>query len=325
LPGEWLNYDNGSWTENGIPNPGRTEAWTIINGDDCPGGAVEGNKVYKGWILTDSTASHRAYPGIHCDYASPLVNSWWVYLDTDFANFPNGGWHHFGTWGNNPDWDVHTMSAIRTGKLEMAHVDSFEVLGDIDMPLRRWVRFTVYVEYAPAGKNLIFAWMDDKPVMSAKNIKPGGSNLMRAHWGLYTSGNLFEGIQYNDDIQIWGLSEPWTDFSRVPPSPYDTTIDIKENYTSKAPHIFKIKSFFSPKRMQIVVNTKASHIPTKLYIWDMTGTLINTCDPQKQNDTSILFEWNGKGLNRQTVSAGVYLLNMVAGDISINNKVSLYE
>ena len=221
FPGEWLDYDNGTWTQSGTPNPGTNEAWTVVDGDSVPGGASEGKNVYKGWILRAQSESHRAYPCIHVDFASPLVNSWWVYLVTDYRNFPSGGWHHFATWGNNPDWDVHTMSVLGSGKLEMAHVSDLEIIGDNTMPLRRWVRFTVYLEYAPAGNNIIYCWMNGKPCMKATNIKPGGSNLQRAHWGMYASGNLPEGVQYNDDIQIWGLTGPWTDFTRVPPSPYD--------------------------------------------------------------------------------------------------------
>lgn len=322
FPGEWLNYDNGTWTETGVPNPGKDEAWTIVESSEVPEGAIHGDKVYKGWVLNVASESHRAYPCIHCDYASPLVNSWWVYLDTDYANFPSGGWHHFGTWGNNPDWDVHTMSVLGNGKLEMAHVDSFEVLGDNDMPLRKWVRFTVYVEYAPAGKNLIFAWLDSTPVMSAKNIKPGGSNLMRAHWGLYTSAILFEGIQYNDDIQIWGLSEPWTDFSRVPPSPYDTSVNILNEETLKPSVDIRINFMHEGIRVELKKPPKKESMI--LNIWNMRGRLINKCNPRVSSDRSVVFEWNGKNFSDKAVSSGVYIVNIRIGAFSISNKVSLH-
>ena len=306
-----------------MPNPGKDEAWTIVDGSEVTGGAIHGDKVYKGWLLNAASESHRAYPCIHCDYASPLVNSWWVYLDTDYANFPSGGWHHFGTWGNNPDWDVHTMSVLGNGKLEMAHIDSFEVLGVNDMPLRRWVRFTVYVEYAPAGKNLIFAWMDSTPVMSAKNIKPGGSNLMRAHWGLYTSSNLFEGIQYNDDIQIWDLSEPWTDFSRVPPSPYDTSVNVLNENEFQPFNEIKIKSIHGCIRIDF--NGFSQKEPVILNIWNMNGRLINRYTLLLSSDRSIVFEWDGKDLNGTFVSSGVYVFNVKTGFLSINTKISLYK
>jgi hypothetical protein len=41
FPGEWLDYDNGTWTQSGTPNAGVNEAWTIVDGDSTPGGAKE--------------------------------------------------------------------------------------------------------------------------------------------------------------------------------------------------------------------------------------------------------------------------------------------
>ncbi|MBN2037681.1 MAG: hypothetical protein JW768_13150 [Chitinispirillaceae bacterium] len=321
FPGEWLNYDNGTWTASGVPNPGSDAAWTIVDGSGVPCGAIHGQRVYKGWILDSAGESHRAYPCIHCDYASPLVNSWWVWLDTDYANFPSGGWHHFGTWCNNPDWDVHTMSVIRNGRLEMAHVDSFEVLGNIDMPLRTWVRFTVYVEYAPAGSNLIVAWMDSTPVMRAKNIKGGGGNLMRAHWGLYASGNLFEGVQYNDDIQIWGLSGPWTDFSRVPPSPYDSIIAVINEKEVRFCNGITIQSLH--RGVRIEVTTTRQKGTGQLNIWNINGRLVTRCMPSSCSDRSTVFEWDGNNAHGVRVSPGTYIASFRIGSFFLSRIVSL--
>ena len=47
-----------------------------------------------------------------------------------------------------------------------------------------------------------------------------GTNLMRAHWGWYSSGSIDQGVQYNDEIQIWTLGSPLTDLEPEPPSPY---------------------------------------------------------------------------------------------------------
>ncbi len=223
FPGEWLNYDGGAFSPTGAAGAGRTEHWTLVDAASAPAGAKHGSRVYKGWITGTASESHRAYPVLHSDFPSPLVNSWWVYLDTDYSRFPSGGWHHFATWGNNPDWSVQTMSVLGNGKLEMAHISNLKIVGDNTMPLRQWVRFTAYIAYSPNGDNTLFVWKDGRPCMRATNITPGGGNLMRSHWGLYTSANLPEGIQYNDDIQIWGLSAPWTDFDREPPSPYSST------------------------------------------------------------------------------------------------------
>lgn len=223
FPGEWLDYDNGAWSPTGAAAGGRAAHWTLVDAAVAPSGAKHGSRVYKGWISGTAAESHRAYPVLHSDFPSPLVNSWWVYLDTDYGRFPAGGWHHFATWGNNPDWSVQTMSVLGNGRLEMAHVGNLRIVGDNTMPLRRWVRFTAYIAYSPRGDNTLFVWKDGLPCLRATNVTPGGGNLMRSHWGLYASGSLPEGVQYNDDIQIWGLSAPWTDFDREPPSPYGPT------------------------------------------------------------------------------------------------------
>ena len=237
FPGEWLDYDNGSYSATGAAQPGRTAHWSIIDASGAPAPPRHGSRIYKGWITGTAPESHRAYPVLHADFPSPLVTSWWVYLDTDYSRFPADGSHHFATWGNDPFWNVHTMAVLGTGRLEMAHVNNLQIVGDNTMPVRRWVRFTAYIAYAPRGDNTIFVWKDGTPCMRAVNRLVGTGNLMRAHWGLYTAGSLSEGMQLNDDIQIWGLSGPWTDFTREPPSPYTsaaarTSVESQELLTT---------------------------------------------------------------------------------------------
>jgi hypothetical protein len=225
FPGEeWLDYDNGSWTESGVPNPGFSAAWTIVDSTEWPH-VHEGEHAYKGWIFDTSPdgSSHRAYPGIHCDIPSPLVNRFWVWLEADYDAMDTPEWIHFATWGNNPDWEVHTMS-VRDRRLEMAHLD-WSYIGpepQPDFPLGRWVRFTAYIHYPPGGDGLVYVWQDGEAVLEGHYTTRTGQNLMRAHWGMYGSGSLDQGVQYNDDIQIWSLTEPLTDFSEEPPSPYET-------------------------------------------------------------------------------------------------------
>ncbi len=318
FPGEWLNYDNGAWTEDGTPNPEKNEAWTIVDGSEVPGGAIHGSKVYKGWVLQAQSESHRAYPCIHCDYASPLVNSWWVFLDTDYANFPNGGWHHFATWGNNPDWDVHTMSVLGSGNMEMAHVSDFEIVGDIAMPLREWVRFTVYIEYAPAGNNLVYCWMNDQPCMKATNIKPGGSNLQRAHWGLYTSGNIFEGVQYNDDVQVWGLTEKWTDFKKVPPSPYDSTPIITGKRATQGKEALTVV-LISTKEIYIEVMAHGQNECTTLNVYTTQGKLISQNTPAIRLKNLLQFK-----IDRKKLSSGVYFVSVRMDNAFHCKRITIY-
>jgi MYXO-CTERM domain-containing protein len=219
FPGEFLDWDDGSFSANGSQRSGRTASWAIA---DASQGAPTfgGEHVYKGWVHASGSSSHRAYPVIHVNIPSPLVNSFMVYLDADYAQL-GANWVHFATWGNDADWTVHTMS-VRARKLEMAHLD-WEWIGPSpqpDFPLKRWVRFTVYIHYRPQGDGTVVVWQDGAPIMRGRYTDTTGQNLMRAHWGMYASGGTSSAVQYNDDIQIWTLSEPLTNFTDEPESPY---------------------------------------------------------------------------------------------------------
>jgi MYXO-CTERM domain-containing protein len=218
FPGEWLNYDGGSYTASGTPNAGKNEAWTIVDSSDPL--VPHGSHAYKGWAFAPQADSHRAYPAIHSDIPTPLVNSFLVYLDVDYGKLSTSEWVHFATWGNNPDWAVHTMS-VRARKLEMAHL-SWSYIGPTpqpDFPLKQWVRFTAYIRYQGA-QGTIRVWQDGVAVLEGTYTNVSGTNLMRAHWGWYSSGSIDQGVQYNDEIQIWRLSEPLTDLVTEPASPY---------------------------------------------------------------------------------------------------------
>ncbi len=218
FPGEWLDYDGGQYTASGVPNSGFNEAWTIVDASDPL--VFAGSHAYRGWPTAVQTDSHRAYPVLHTDLPTPLVNSFMVYLDLDYDRLGDGEWVHFATWGNNPDWQVHTMS-VRARRLEMAHLD-WSYIGPTpqpEFPLRRWVRFTAYLYYQGAT-GYVRVWQDGEPMLEGTYTTVAGTNLMRAHWGWYSSGSIDQGVQYNDEIQIWTLGSPLTDLEPEPPSPY---------------------------------------------------------------------------------------------------------
>jgi uncharacterized membrane protein YgcG len=194
------------------------EAWTIVDTSDPH--VFAGSHAYKGWPFAVQGESHRAYPLVHLDVPSPLVNSFMVWLDVDYDQLSAPEWIHFATWCNNPDWNVHTMS-VRDRKLEMAHL-SWSYIGPApqpDFPLQQWVRFTAYINYEGAS-GYVRVWQDGVPVLEGTYTNTTGTNLQRAHWGWYSSGSIDQGVQYNDEIQIWTLSEPLTDLNTEPPSPY---------------------------------------------------------------------------------------------------------
>lgn len=231
FPGtEWLDLDNGSYSPEGAMPTGRVSAWTIVNrrsGEPV----FSGNHAYKGWITGQSDLSHRAYPVIHADIHTPLINTFMVYLDADYGQMSRSEWIHFGTWGNHyPDtktgnWALHTMS-VRDRKLEFAHVSPFhgEYIGpekQPDFPLRRWVRFTMYMLYQ-GTTGLVQVWQDGVPMLRAQIpilASNPGTRLRTAHWGIYGSGTLDHGVQYNDDIWICTLREPLADLVVEPRCP----------------------------------------------------------------------------------------------------------
>jgi hypothetical protein len=215
FPGsEWLDYDNGAFTGNETPNPGTRDAWTIVDTSqfaDIPAG----DHAYKGWVFAQQSESHRPYPGIHCDIASPLVNSFLVWQEAEYDQLDPSEWIHFATWGNNSDWVVHTMS-VRDRKVEMAHCD-WSYIGpepQPDFPLAQWVRFTAYIDYTDNG--YIRVWQDGVAIFEGHFTARTGDNLLRAHWGLYCSGSIDNAVQYNDEIKIWSLHSRLTDLATEP-------------------------------------------------------------------------------------------------------------
>ena len=224
FPGEWLDYDNGAYSPDGTMPDGRVAAWTII--DQSSGEPVfAGEHSYKGWIVGPDTDSHRAYPVLHTDIETPLVNTFRVYLDVDY-DVLGDEWIHFGTWGNEEDgtgvWALHTMS-VRYRLLEFAHTDPFggEYIGPEptpEFPLRQWVRFTVYLHYQ-GDTGFVQVWQDGVPMLRADVAQLAdypGTRLTRAHWGMYAGLTASQGAQYNDEIQIWQLDAPLTDFETEP-------------------------------------------------------------------------------------------------------------
>lgn len=228
--GEWLDWNNGSYSLSGSMPAGRVSAWTFVNRESGEP-VFAGNNAYKGWITGPADDSHRAYPVIHADIPTPLVNTFMVYLDADYDRMSQTDWIHFGSWGNydpatkTGKWALHTLG-VRNRKLEFAHTSPFngEYMGPTkqpDFPLRRWVRFTVYMVYEGTA-GFVQIWQDGVPMLRAQVSKlatNAGTRLRTAHWGMYASRSVDRGVQYNDDIRICTLSESLNDFVREPSCP----------------------------------------------------------------------------------------------------------
>lgn len=232
--GEWLDLDNGSYSADGTIPASRVSGWTIVNRQSGEP-VFDGDHAYKGWITGLASDSHRAYPVIRADFPTPLVNTFLVYLDADYRRMSRTDWIHFGTWGNHDastntgGWALHTM-AVRDRKLEFAHTSPFhgEYIGPTpqpDFPLRRWVQFTVYLNYQGTA-GFVQVWQDGVPMLRAHVSKLGshpGTRLRTAHWGMYASRSVARGVLYNDDIRICTLIEPLFDLVREPRCLPDST------------------------------------------------------------------------------------------------------
>lgn len=221
FPGEFLDYDDGSWSASGDPISGKAEAWTIVDESDPL--VMWGNHAYKGFPTGPTSESvHRAYPVVYLDVPSPAVNSFMTYIDADFSQVSASEWIHLATYANNPDWVVFTMS-VRDKKLEMAHLD-WDYVGPApqpDFPLRKWVRMTTYMEFN-GSSTLVEVWQDGVHIFEGHFTDDNGTTLQRVHWGWYSSAGWTEGVEYDDEIQVWSLSDKITDFTDEPESPYGT-------------------------------------------------------------------------------------------------------
>jgi len=228
FPGkEWFDWHDESYAPDGVMPAGRDSAWTIV-GRESGEPVFAGERAYKGWITGPAQSSHRAYPVIHADIPTPVINTFMVYLDADFERLSESDWIHFGTWGNHDpetragNWALHTM-AVRNRKLEFAHTSPFhgEYIGPApqrDFPLRKWVRFTVYVIYE-GSTGYVQAWQDGVPMLRAQvpELRSHPSTRLRtAHWGLYASAGTMQAVQYNDDIRICVLNKPLADLGTEP-------------------------------------------------------------------------------------------------------------
>ncbi len=223
----WSSEGREGYSASGKLPAGRVSAWTIV--DRQSGEPVfGGQRAYKGWIVAPAGESHRAYPVIHVDIPTPVINTFFIYLDADYSRIAETEWISIGTWGNydpgtsTGKWALHT-AAVRRRKLEFAHTTPFhgEYIGpqpQPHFPLRRWVRITVYIIYEGAT-GFVQLWQDGARMLRAtvpELSRSPGTRLRTAHWGMYASGTLGHGVQYNDEIRICTLDSPLLDLVREP-------------------------------------------------------------------------------------------------------------
>src|SRR5688572_30980612 len=94
FPGEFLDYDEGSYSATGTVNAGRNEVWTIV--DDSDALVTHGTHAYKGWPVASQEGVHRCYPVVHFDAGiGPIVaNSFLAYVEVDYSAISAQDWVH---------------------------------------------------------------------------------------------------------------------------------------------------------------------------------------------------------------------------------------
>ncbi len=242
------NFTTNPWFVPFVPlRYGSTDAaWMIVDNDRGVRPPSGSGSMYKGWIRSNLnwTENNGAFPILHTtgepddmpdlfgDYPDglpmPLVNRFYAYAD--WRGDDASKWMHFASWsetgGVGEGWQPVTLSTKGNGRMEMGHINQEALvnLNNYKFPKNEWVRFTVYMDFSkPQGEFIV--WMDGTAILRGEGRRAGfdaGNHLRRAHWGMYTHPTFPVGaVQYKDDIQLWSLSEPWTDLSQEPPSPYD--------------------------------------------------------------------------------------------------------
>ncbi len=234
----WFEDFEGGGYENFTGNT-YGEDW----GDACQSTARSMDRAVSGsWsqrsevVCPYSGGSHRGYGGVQFDgdTALPrftnsgagtdapfgLVNTFWMYLETDTV-FQGGRWFSPLTVSGSCDWSDRVLTlGIESpdGRIAAAHYNAngggertFEPNAPA-LPRDQWVRITLYVNY---HDNVMHVWQDGQS-QSHVTFDRQLTTICHWHWGLYASGDNDDIVLYEDDNAIWKLDEAWTDFGTEP-------------------------------------------------------------------------------------------------------------
>ncbi|HBQ19092.1 MAG TPA: hypothetical protein DEF51_50850 [Myxococcales bacterium] len=211
-------------------------------GTDCQQTSVTTERARSGRFANRSTITcpshtdvHRGYGGVQFAGDTPLpgytntgsgieaphgvVNTFWIWLDASY-DFGSGRWLSLWTTNGSCDWSerVITLGLENAGRrLTPAHIETtggrvmFEA-GAPSVPLRQWVRVSVYINYHSGDMHV---WQDGQSVLHATFTRPS-TDICQWHWGAYASGDNTDVTLFEDDKSIWRLEEAWTDFTREP-------------------------------------------------------------------------------------------------------------
>ncbi len=227
VPGEWLNYITNFSADGSLPNGAM--GWTVVNRSSGEP-VFSGNYAYRGRVqgrYNSPDGTRRAYPVRTDDLPTPMVSTFMIYLDVNYNQMNTNDWISIATYSNNPDkinWpDIHGLSVVNR-RLEMAHMEvpgfSGQYVGPSpqpEFPVRRWVRMTVYIHYQSNRDGIVHVWQDGVRVFTGIQRSQSASTMATVmHWGIYTNNADFNATLYNDELSIWHLDQPLSQFDREP-------------------------------------------------------------------------------------------------------------
>ncbi len=197
--------------------------------------AVSGKQSHRTSVDCASDQSHRVYGGVQFNGDEPVetytnsgvgidapggvVTTFWNWLDAE--NLGPGRWFSPFTVNNSCNWrdSVITLAVEdSTGRLKTSHIQGnnggqVTYADDIQpFPLKQWVRVTVYMNYHTGEFHV---WQDGKSTTHA-TFKRNSQEICQFHWGLYASRPNEHITLFEDDISVWKLETPLTDFESEP-------------------------------------------------------------------------------------------------------------
>ena len=213
-------------------------------GNDCQSTALDTGNVHAGVYaqrseivcsMTPPKTEHRGYGSLQFSgdtvlsqytnsgsgMAAPhgIATTFWTWLDAG-DSFGGGRWVSLFTVNPTCDYTDRPMTLgldQPDNILRSAHWwpegTSTIIPNAPAMPLRRWVRITVYLNLETG---VMHTWQDGASVEHVTGIVRASHLYCQWHWGLYASGDNDDIVLSEDDKVLWRLEEPWTDFSREP-------------------------------------------------------------------------------------------------------------
>jgi hypothetical protein len=197
--------------------------------------AVSGTRSHRSEVVCTHTESHRGYGGLQfagddvvsaytntgtgTDAPFGIINTFYNWIDTPTV-FQSGKW--FSNWTVNSDcgWADEVMTIgleDPSNRLAAAHYQAgggtrVFLPGAPGFPLGRWVRITVYINYADGTMHI---WQDGVEISHITFVRTK-KVICQWHWGLYASGDNDNIVLFEDDNSIWKLEEAWTNFKVEP-------------------------------------------------------------------------------------------------------------